>query len=112
MSLPDVEASLTRCESSLHNIMTVDFFWGMQIKTKIQCIPGNANLMGQASLILKHELWQNVTYFYEKALYASYLQELVSQTEVLVVGRKDTTENITLKTKICLTPGPKFATEN
>ena len=81
--------------------MTVDFFWGMQIKTKIQCIPGNANLMGQVSLILKHELLQDVTYFFEKALYASYLQELVSQTEVLVVGRKDTTENITLKTKIC-----------
>ena len=57
--------------------------------------------MGQESLTLKHELWQDVTYFYEKALYASFLQELESQTEVLVVGRKDTTENITLKTKIC-----------
>ena len=57
--------------------------------------------MGQVSLILKHELWQDVTYFFEKALYASYLQELVSQTEALVAGRIDTTENITLKTKIC-----------
>ena len=58
--------------------------------------------MGQVSFSLKHELWhRDVTCFYEKALHASYLQELVSQTEALVAGRKDTTENITLKTKIC-----------